>query len=1066
MNMRIDRLASFGGVLLWLSATAYAQVDTATITGNVTDPTGASVVGARIRAINQANGLDYRAVAGDSGVYVLTALPIGVYDLEVSSDGFQTIRRRGITLSAGTRAKVDVQLALGQVSEVVEVSGQIPLLESETSNLGQVIENRTITQMPLNGRNYQDLAVLSVGVLPSRAQNFVEDAFSANGASHDQNVFTLDGADNNNYFSGIVVASNQSVKPSIDAIQEFRLETHNYGAEFGRGGGAVVQVTTKSGTNQFHGSLFEFLRNDKLDANNFFNSGRPKPPYRQNQYGGTAGGPIKRDRLFFFGSFEGTNIREKLTRLSTVPTPAQVAGNFTGVANIFDPATQAANGSRTQFPNNTIPINRFDPVAIQVLRLYPAPNRSGVQNFLFNAPRNLDAYKYDAKVDWRISDRDTVFVRFSILDWFRLEPGSLPLPASGGDTNVRTSDAKTGVVNWTRVFPNASMVNEARLAYNRLVGTINTPNTEQYWKQFGFKGTFDRADINGIPFFQPAGYRFIGDRSFAPDPRKQDVRQFVDTFSWNRGKHALKMGINTRNIIQYTGITNFARGVYTFNGQFTRSVAGTQTAGDALADALLGLTSNAQLSAVLDNRRIGWTHEAFLQDNWKITPKLTLNLGVRYEYQSPYVEQNDRVANFVVDSSDSAFGTVIFPRGDSVEQRSFRRRDLNNFAPRIGFAYQLTDKTVIRGGYGIFYLGTFALVTGATPDYNPPFYLQVNIPTQAAASTSAHVIRDGFSSNALNPNVLDGRSLAAIWPYGWSDGTTNQWNFNIQHSLPWNSLFSVAYVGSNTVHTTVSAIDINQPVPGPGANNPRRQFPRFADILMSVPIGGANYQALELKFERRFSGGFSILAGHTFSKTLEKQIGQLTSILAPEKRLSFQHLPHRFFTAAVWELPFGKGRRVAAEGVLSHILGGWQLSPIFEAQKGLTFTPSVNGNPANTTGGQRPNRLRDGNLSRSERTPERWFDSTAFAVPAPFTFGNSAASVLFGPGLVNLDLTVARTFRVTEKVSLDFRSEFFNLFNDAHFLFPNAVVNTPNAGAISETASSARQIQFGLKLTF
>ena len=769
-EMRTFRTVSFGGFLLWLSAAAFGQVDTATITGNVTDPSGASVLGARIRAINQANGLDYNATSGDSGVYVLTALPIGTYDLEIGNDGFQTTRRRGIMLNAGTRAKVDVQLALGQVSEVVEVTGQIPLLEAETSNLGQVIENRTITQMPLNGRNYQDLAILSVGVLPSRTQNFVEDAFSANGASHDQNLFTLDGADNNNYFSGIVVASNQSVKPSIDAIQEFKLETHNYGAEFGRGGGAVVQVTTKSGTNQFHGSLFEFLRNDKLDANNFFNSGRPKPPYRQNQYGGTLGGPIKRDRLFFFGSFEGTNIREKLTRLSTVPTPAQVDGNFNGVATIFDPGTQAANGTRTQFPNNTIPANRFDPVAIQVLRLYPAPNRPGVQNFLFNAPRNLDAYKYDAKVDWRISDRDTVFVRFSILDWFRLEPGSLPLPASGGDTNVRTSDAKTGVANWTRAFSNGSMVNEARFAYNRLVGTINTPTTEQLWKQYGFKGTFDRADINGVPLFQPAGYRNVGDRSFAPDPRKQDVRQLVDTFSWNTGKHALKMGVNIRQIIQYTGITNFARGVYTFNGQFTRAVAGTQTAGDALADALLGLTSNAQLSAVLDNRRIGWTHEAFVQDNWKITPKLTLNLGVRYEYQSPYVEQNDRVANFVVDPADSGFGTVIFPRGDSVEQRSFRRRDLNNFAPRVGFAYQITDKTVIRGGYGIFYLGTFALVTGATPDYNPPFYLQVNIATQAAAATSAHIIRDGFSSNALNPNVLDGRSLAAIWPYSWSDG--------------------------------------------------------------------------------------------------------------------------------------------------------------------------------------------------------------------------------------------------------------------------------------------------------
>ncbi|MDX1979580.1 MAG: TonB-dependent receptor [Bryobacteraceae bacterium] len=1053
------RLAS---TLFWASAAAFGQVDTATITGNVSDPTGASVVGARIRATNQANGLDYRAISGESGVYVLTALPIGTYDLEVGGDGFQTTRRRGIMLNAGTRAKVDAQLALGQVSEVVEVTGQIPLLESETSNLGQVIENRTITQMPLNGRNYQDLAILAVGVLPSRNQNFVEDAFSANGASFDQNVFTLDGADNNNYFSGIVVASNQSVKPSIDAIQEFKLETHSYGAEFGRGGGAVVQVTTKSGTNQLHGTAFEFLRNDKLDANNFFNSGRPKPPYRQNQYGGTLGGPIRRDRLFFFGSFEGTNIREKLTRLSTVPQTAQVAGNFNGIANVFDPATQAANGTRTQFPDNTIPASRIDPVAVQVLKLYPAPNRPGVQNYLFSAPRNLDSYKYDGKVDWRISDRDTVFVRLSVLDWFRLEPGSLPLPASGGDTNVRTSDAKNGVVNWTRAFPNGAMVNEARLAYSRLFGTINTPSTEQLWKQFGFKGTFDRADINGVPLFQPAGYRNVGDRSFAPDPRKQDVRQFVDTFSWNRGKHALKMGMNSRNIIQYTGITNFARGVYTFNGQFTRAAAGTQNAGDSMADALLGLTSNAQLSAVLDNRRIGWTHEFFVQDNWKITPKLTLNLGVRYEYQSPYVEQNNRVANFVVDPADQSFGTVIFPRGDSVEQRSFRRRDLNNFAPRIGFAYQAGSKTVIRGGYGIFYLGTFSLVTGATPDYNPPFYLQVNIPTQAAAAASSHVIRDGFSPSALNPNVLDGRSLAAIWPYSWSDGTMNQWNFNIQHTLPWNSLFSVAYVGSNTVHASAQAIDINQPVPGAGGNNPRRQFPRFSNILMSAPIAGANYQGLEMKFERRFANGFSILAGHTYSKTLEKGIGQLTSVLAPEKRISFQHLPHRFFTAAVWDLPFGKGKT----GALAHVLDGWQVSPILEMQKGLPFTPTVNGNPANTTGAQRPNRLRDGNLARGERSPDRWFDRTAFAVPAPFTFGNSAANVLYGPGLVNLDLTVARTFRLTEKVSLDFRSEFFNLFNDAHFSFPNAVVNTAIAGTISETSSSARQIQFGMKLVF
>ena len=517
-----------------------------------------------------------------------------------------------------------------------------------------------------------------------------------------------------NYFSGIVVASNQAVKPSIDAIQEFKLDTHNYGAEFGRGGGAVVQVTTKSGTNQLHGAMFEFLRNDKLDANNFFNSGRPKPPYRQNQYGGTLGGPIRRDHIFFFGSYEGTRIREKLTNLSTVPVPAQVNGNFSGTVNIFDPATQALNGSRMPFPNNAIPSNRIDPVAARVIQLYPAPNRPGVQNFVFNSPRNLDNDKGDFKLDWRITDYNSVFVRLSILEYFRLEPGSLPLPASGGDTATRGSKAKTGVLNWTRTFPGGTKVNEARIAYNRIAGLIDTPTGEQLWKTFGFRGTFDRSDINGLPLFSPGGYRAIGDRSFAPDPRKQDVRQLVDTFSWNKGKHALKMGVNIRRFIQYTGITNFARGVWTFNAQFTRSLAGGQTGGDSIADALLGLTSNGQLSTPLSARRHSGSTEAFVQDNWKITSKLTLNLGLRYELQGPFVEQNNRVSNFVVDPVDPDFGKVIAPRGGSVEQRSFRRTDWNNFAPRIGFAYQLDTQTVIRASYGIFYLGSFMLPTGAT----------------------------------------------------------------------------------------------------------------------------------------------------------------------------------------------------------------------------------------------------------------------------------------------------------------------------------------------------------------
>lgn len=1042
-----------------------AQTDTATITGSIADGSNAAVADAAVQAANRATGATYNARSNESGVYVLTALPIGSYDVSITKPGFQTLRRPEVSLSAGTRARVDATLQIGAVTEVVEVTSQAPLLESETSSLGQVVENRTITQMPLNGRNYQKLAVLAPGVLPSRTRNFVDDSFAVNGANMWQNQFVLDGADNTNYFTGVVTASNQVVKPSIDAIQEFKMETHNFTAEFGRGGGAVIQVTTKSGPNQFHGTLFEFLRNDKLDANNFFNSGRPKPPYRQNQFGGTLGGPLQRDRIFFFGSYQGTYIREKLTRLSRVPTSAMVSGNFAGLPPIFDPATQDASGQRTQFPGNIIPASRLDPVAQRILQLYPAPNREGVQNFVFNTPRNLDDSQVDSRFDWRVKDRDSLFVRYSFHDYFRIEPGTLPLPASGGDTAVRTSRAHTGVVNWTHAFSNGRMVNEVRAGYSRLVGGIDTPTGSQLWKEFGFKGSFDRQDINGLPLFTITGYAGLGDRSFAPDPRKNDIRQFVESFSWNAGKHALKFGANIRQFVQFTGITNFARGQYNFNGQFTSARAGTGV-GDALADALLGFTNTARLSTPLDIRQPSIAYEYYVQDNFKISRTLTLNLGVRYEYQQPYTEQNNRQQNFSVDPGSSDYGKFVPVRGSSLRDRSFQKPDRNNFSPRLGFAWQAAGKTVIRGGYGIFYDAVSQMPYGSRPAQNPPFYLQVDVPTATSASTSNVRVMNGFSPDALNPTVLTGRSIAAVWPYDFPEGTTHQWNLNIQQSLPGNTIFSTAYVGANTAHRRLGAVQINQPAPGPGALNPRRLFPDYADISMDVPIGTNNYQALELKFERRFRKGFSVISGHTWSHTMAGDISQNNTILAPEKALSPEDLRHRFFLSSVWDLPFGRERQWLTSGILGHVVGGWQLSPIFTAQTGLPFTPAVAGNPANTTGGIRPDRIGDGNLPRDQRGPDRWFDTQAFAVPAAFRFGNSGNFILEGPGLVNLDLTIARTFVLSEKVRIDFRTEFFNMTNEAHFSFPNATVNQPTAGVISQTVDSARQIQFGLKLLF
>src|SRR5579872_152247 len=847
-----------GGVMC-----VFGQTDTATITGIVTDPSGAAVPGAAVEATDRATGLKYRETTNASGVYSVTALPVGVYNLSVTRPGFQTIERSEVALHAGDRARIDLQLQVGAVTQVMQVTSQTPLLESETSNLSQVVDNTKIVNMPLNGRDYQQLAMLAPGMANVRVTNFVTDAFSANGASMLQNQFLMDGMDNTNYLYGVVTASNEIVKPSIDAIQEFRTETHAFSAEFGGGGGAKVVVTTKSGTNEFHGTAFEFLRNDKIEANDFFNSGNPKPPFRQNQFGGTFGGPIKKNKTFFFASYQGTRIREKLTFLSVVPSPQTIGGDF-GSTAIYDPATQNPTGNRQLFPENHIPADRIDAVAVRMLELYPTPNRPGVQNYLFNPSRNTNDSQVDSRLDHRFRESDSIFLRYSFHDFYRLEPGNLPVPASGGNTAIRLARAHTAVLNYTHLF-GSNIVNEIRLAYSRNGGKIDVPTTGKLWQQFGFQGLFQRPDINGLPLFNLSGLTSVGDRSYAPDPKDVDIHQLGDDISWLKGRHSMKMGIDVLSFIRYAGTTNFARGVFTFNGQFTSAQAGIGS-GSSLADALLGLTSDAYVSNALDASLRSRVWGLYFQDNFKISRKLTLNLGIRWEYQPPFVEHNNRLANFVTNPALPGYDTIVPAQGDSVEQRSFQRRDLKDFAPRLGLAYQLTPSMVIRAGYGIFYDTTMQTAFSDLPVGNPPFYVQSDFPSSNQTATSDLAVRNGFPATALQATSLAGLALFSAWPYAMPVGATNQWDFNIQRTLPGSTVLSAAYVGSNTAHRRLTAQDINQPYPGPGALNLRRAFPTLAAITTSVPFGTANYQALELKIERRFAGGFSTLNGYKIGR--------------------------------------------------------------------------------------------------------------------------------------------------------------------------------------------------------
>ena len=1050
-------------LVLAFAAAAFTQTDTATITGLVTDTSQGALTAVTIEVTNRANGLKYRTTTNDTGAYSVPALPVGNYDLSVQSKGFQTFRRVDVNLHAGDRARIDIQMQLGSVTEVVEVSGSAPLLQSETSSLGQVIENSSIVNMPLNGRNYQQLAMLAPGVLPIRTTNFVSDAFSVNGATMFQNQFVMDGADNTNYISGVVIASNQVIKPSVDSIQEFKIETHNLSAEFGRGGGAVVQVTTRSGANAYHGVLFEFLRNDKFDANNFFNSGNIKPAYRQNQYGATFGGPIKADRTFFFASWQGTKIREKLTVLNVIPTPSMIGGDFPTA--IFDPATQDAAGNRLQFAGNKIPASRIDPVAVKVLQLYPSPNRANVQNYLYNASRNDDDSQVDSRFDHRFREADNMFVRYSYHDRNRLEPGNLPDPASGANSAVRSATAHSIVASETHLFPSANKVNEFRMAFSRNQGFIDTPNREDNWRQFGFKGTFDRPDIKGTPGFVLSGFQSVGDRNFAPDPKRVDVWQFVDNVSWTKGRHSIRFGGNVRRFERYAGTTDYARGQYNFNGQFTAQVAG-RGAGSAVADALLGLTSNATLSTPRDHTLRSTAWESYIQDNFKLNTRLTLNLGFRYEFQPPFVEVNDHLASFVTEKGTAGYGTIVTAKkGGSNLERSLQRKDTNNFAPRIGFAYQLNSKTVLRSGYGMFYDSAAALPFDQMPVANPPFYLRSDITTANNAAASLLTIRNGFAADALKPDVLAGRTLFSASPNALPDAMTHQWNLNLQRSLPGDSVLSIAYVGSNSGHSRLVP-DLNQPTPGAGALPVRRLFPEVAGITTSIPLGASNYQGLEAKLERQFHNGFSTLNGYTWSHTMTTDLGLNQRDIVLDRGLSPQDIRHRFFSTAVYELPYGAKKKWLTTGPAAWIAGGWRISSLIAAQTGLLFGPGMAVNSANSTGGNRPSRIGDGNLPRAERTPDRWFNVSAFAIPAAFTFGNAGFNILQGPGNFNVDGAISRAFRFNERFRLDFRTDLFNVMNTAHFANPNATIDNAAAGRISSTASSARQIQFGLKLLF
>ncbi len=1081
-----------------------AQVDTATIVGTIHDPSGAVVPGVLVTATAVSTNISSSTRSDSAGNYVITPLKIGSYELTVEAEGFKKETRARVVLQVQDRLRVDFTLQVGALSETVSIDEAIPVVQTESSALGDVVGSRQITDLPLNGRDYTQLATLTTGVAKitengggingstTATNGNAGGAFAVNGTRGNLNNFMLDGIDNNsNDNAGNILRTN------VDAIEEFKVQTSNYSAEFGRSGGAVINATIKSGANQFHGTVFEFLRNSALDARGFFEpSDQPKAPFKQNQFGGTIGGPIKKNKLFFFGDYQGTRVRAANTDIVTVPTPAEVGGDFTAMlgpqvgtdplgrpvyqGQIFDPtSTTTVNGNvvRNPFSGNAIPASRLDSIAHNIAALYPAPNVAGAltNNYIVNAPGRDTIDQMDSRVDYNISSKQQIFGRFSLSQRDRFQTPPLPGLADGGNYSTGNYFEGTRGAAIAHTFAiSSTMVNEVRVGFNRNHYRDNIPAYGQNYPPAGLDvpGVPNNATVNGLTLFQPSGYIRIGEPGYTPTISTSQEFQYGDTLSIIRGKHVIKVGPQVRFSQFDLFQVGQPRGRFGFSGEFTAdNPSSGDGSGNGLADMLLGNPTTSVISTLtyLGNRQRSFG--GFVQDDYKVSQSLTLNIGVRYDYTTPITEANNRQSNF-----NFATGQIVVA-GQNGASDGLVTTDKNDFSPRLGIAWSpfKSRKTVFRAGYGRFF--SYQEIRTGDPlqlGYNLPFFFEPSFVSDGI--TPVLTVSGGFPP--LNPNnakfagvtTNDSRLHAPV---------VDEWNLNIQQQLPADVLFEIAYVGSKGTHLQV-LVDHNQdPAPGPGDVQSRRPYPQYGPFTSIENHGNSSYHSLQLKAEKRLSRGLMFLSSFTYSKSINDQPEiccnapwpQNSYNLQSEKGLSDFDNRLRWISSFDYELPVGKRRRYLNNSRAADlILGGWHIGGIFTLRSGFPFSPLMGYDPSNTgsNGLLRTDRTANGNLSPGNRTPDQWFDISAFPLPTGYAFGNAGKNILDGPGEKAADISIRKMFSVTERTNLEFRAEAFNAFNHPAFAQPdNYVTDGPGAaGVITSTVIPQRQLQFALKLHF
>lgn len=1068
---------------------ASAQTHRASVLGTVYDPNRAVVPGAEIRLVNRETGEARSTISGGEGEYALSSLPPGSYLLTISAQGFRRIEQ-DVPLKVNQELRADAFLEVGGAhgSEPQVVIAAPDELKKDSASLGTVIENRQVEGLPLDGRNFYELSLLVPGATPpaqgSAGSVRGDFAFSVNGAREDANNFLLDGV-----YNVDPKLNTFGVRPPVDAVREFETLTSTYDASFGRSAGAQVNVVLKSGTNEFHGSLYEFHRNGRLDARNFFApAGEAAPKYIRNQFGFSVGGPVRKNRTFFFADYEGTRSREGLTRVTNVPTLAERAGDFSRSFDFFgqpvfvrdpqrvDPSTfqplpcNAQNQSGC-FPGNVVPLDRQSVIGRRIAALYPAPNRATPFANFVSSPTQRDRNDhFDARVDHILGDSSTLAFRYSFGDRSLYEPFAGPtfaaVPGYGNDVARRGQNAMAG---WTKSF-GPTFVNDARVAYNRVAASVLQENRAASVNQrIGLPELSTNPRDAGLSFITVTGFSPLGEEFNNPQNSVTNTYQFLDTATYTRGRHLLKFGADLRAVQQNAFRDVQARGLLQFTPfAFT---------GNSLADLLLG-SPTVTGGARVDNAQHLRTesYHFFVNDQIRLTPRLTLSAGLRYEYNSPPVDVFDRANVY-----DTATGTLLRV-GTSGVPRSGFRSDRNNFAPRVGLAYTLGEEgeTVLRAGYGIYY-DQSPLAPGEALYFNRPFFdfnLFVPLPQFGFPLT----LDNPFPSNL--PFAVPDSALAIQrdlrTPY------MQHWNANVQRQLGRNRVLEVAYVGSKGTKL-LSARDINQPQPSvlpSGLPFVPRPNPFFDDINLIESRASSTYHSLQARFQQRLSMGLALLGSYTWSKSIDDASNFFSSAgdpnfpqnsydLRAERGLSNFDVRQRLSVSYSYDLPFGRGRAYAHDrGFLTTLLTGWQTYGIVTAQTGRPFTVALiqefdnSGTGRSSLGfgaNDRPNLVGDPNSG--PRTPERWFNPAAFAFPAPGTFGNAGRNILTGPGYQNVNASLVKNTALGERVSLQLRAEVFNLFNHPNLNLPDNFLGSPTFGQVT-SARDPRHIQFGAKLLF